>query len=406
VRLTKTAIKALTLPEGVRDHTFFDDDLPGFGLRVRASGAKRWVVQYNVGRRCRRVVLGTPDSLDPGKAREMAKDIIAAVRLGRDPAGERHQARADHAQSLGCLVPRYLDYKRTSLRASTFTEVERALMVHARRLHGLAIKAIDRRAIAELIGEVVITSGPAAADKARASLHAFFLWAIRDGLTEVNPVTAINRPVTNGPRTRLLAADELRLIWNTLGDDTYGDIVKLLLLTAARREEIGALRWVEVDLDDPLINLPPERMKAGRQHIIALAPQALTILKKRHAQADGHPYVFAGLNFRGEPRSFGDWSNARRRHHARIAEGNYGKLLPDWRLHDFRRAASTVMHDKLGIAPHVVEACLAHHTGSTVSRTYNLACYLEQRRAALTAWAEYIEGIVTDGEVIALRSAA
>jgi hypothetical protein len=221
MKLTKSTIRALALPEGVRDHTFFDDDLPGFGLRLRASGVKRWVIQYNIGRRCRRIVLGSPDTLDTSKARDMAKDIMAAVRLGRDPAGERQQARADHAQSFGRVVPRYLDHKRLSLRPSTYSEVERALLVHARPLHGMAIKAIDRRTVAKLIGDLITTSGPASADRVRATLHAFFLWAIREGLLDNNPTMALNRPATNGPRDRVLVDCEIKIIWQTLADDTY-----------------------------------------------------------------------------------------------------------------------------------------------------------------------------------------
>jgi integrase len=407
MKLTKSTIRALALPEGVGDHTFFDDDLPGFGLRLRASGVKRWVVQYNIGRRCRRVVLGSPESLDLSKARDAAKDILAAVRLGRDPAGERQQARGDHAQSLGRVLPRYLDYKRQSLRASTHSEVTRALMIHARPLHGMAIKAIDRRVVAALIGDLVTTSGPASADRTRATLHAFFLWCVGEGLIESNPVVAINRPVTNGPRTRVLTDYEIKLIWNTLEQDTYGDIVHTLLLTAARREEIGGLCWDEVDLDAGLITIPKERMKGKRPHDIPLSPQVHAILERRRkARVGDHPFVFAGMKYRGEPRSFGDWSNARREHHARIATANGGKPVPDWRLHDFRRAFSTIASDKLRVLPHVVECCLAHRGFRRgAAGVYNLAEYLDERRSALAAWVDYISRIVGDN-VIALHPAA
>src|SRR5262249_33699432 len=156
---------------------------------------------------------------------------------GKDPAGERQQARVDHAQAFGRVVPRYLDHKRQSLRPSTMSEVERALLVHARPLHGMAIKAVDRRTGAALVRALVATSGRASADKVRAALHALFMWCIGEGLIEINPVVAINRPATNDPRDRVLADHEIKVIWNTLADDTYGDIVRMLLLTASRREE-------------------------------------------------------------------------------------------------------------------------------------------------------------------------
>ena len=89
MRLTATNIRNLTLPPGKADHVFFDDDLPGFGLRVRASGWQTWMVQYAIAGKTRRMALGSPALLDPGKARETAKDLLAQVRLGRDPAGEK-----------------------------------------------------------------------------------------------------------------------------------------------------------------------------------------------------------------------------------------------------------------------------------------------------------------------------
>ena len=87
-RLTATTIRTLVLPPGKADHVFFDSDLPGFGLRMRATGAKTWMVQYAIAGKTRRMVLGSPAVLDPGKAREAAKDLLATVRLGRDPAAE------------------------------------------------------------------------------------------------------------------------------------------------------------------------------------------------------------------------------------------------------------------------------------------------------------------------------
>src|SRR5215475_14431415 len=94
VKLTAANIRALKLPPGVIDKVFFDSDLPGFGLRVRASGVHSWMIQYAVAGRTRRVVLGLASALDPGKARATARDLLAQVRLGRDPAGEKDYVKA------------------------------------------------------------------------------------------------------------------------------------------------------------------------------------------------------------------------------------------------------------------------------------------------------------------------
>src|SRR5262252_5130676 len=94
MKLTAANIRALKLPPGVIDRVFFDEDLPGFGLRVRASGVHSWMVQYAIARRTRRVVLGLNSALAPSRARAIAETLLAQVRLGRDPAGEKERARA------------------------------------------------------------------------------------------------------------------------------------------------------------------------------------------------------------------------------------------------------------------------------------------------------------------------
>jgi len=94
MKLTAANIRALKLPPGAIDKVFFDEDLPGFGLRARASGVHSWMIQYAIAGRTRRVVLGLASALDPGKARATAKDLLAQVRLGRDPAAEKDRASA------------------------------------------------------------------------------------------------------------------------------------------------------------------------------------------------------------------------------------------------------------------------------------------------------------------------
>jgi Arm DNA-binding domain len=106
MKLTLPSIRSLTLPQGQREKTFFDDDLPGFGVRVRAGGSRTFVVQYKFGRRHRRVNLGGVDSLDLSKARATAKDLLAAVRLGRDPASEKQAAKAKADETFGAQLPR------------------------------------------------------------------------------------------------------------------------------------------------------------------------------------------------------------------------------------------------------------------------------------------------------------
>jgi integrase len=394
VKLTAKTVRTLTLPPGLTEKTFYDDALPGFGCRIRRSGSKVLVFAYQFGIRNRRLVYGPADALDFGKTRAAAKDDLAKVRLGIDPLEEKHAAQAkasDVVRFEGPLLKRFLDRQRKRLKGRSFDEVQRHLTVQAKPLHKLELSGITRGKIAELLADVDKASGPAAANRLRASLSAYFGWLIGEGVVEnieANPVSYSNKAIENEARERLLTDDELAAILAALGTDQYSTIVRLLALSAARREEIAGLRWSEIDLDRALITLPPERCKNGREHVIPLSSQALAILK---AWPRGNrKHVFGRVDGRG----FSDWSGSKKKLDARIAEMR-GAPIDGWCLHDFRRAASTTLHEKFKIAPHVVEVILAHVGGhkAGVAGVYNKAIYLDERREALTKWADHLTAL-------------
>ena len=385
MRLTEKSTRDLSCPVGMTERTYFDDEVPGFGLRVRASGARSWLAQYARHGRTKKVTLGAPPVVTLGAARAAARQVMASVRLGGDPAAEKAEAREQAANTIGALIPAFLDRQRKRLRPRSMVEVKRHLMKHAKPLHGQGVKAIDRRAIAQLLEALERDHGAGAANCTRASLSALFMWAAHSGHIDFNPVSMTPRAVQNGPRERVLTDAELATIWRALDDGgEYATLLRLLLLTGARREEIARLRWSEIDLDAALIRLPAERTKNGRPHDIPLSPSALAILKARQRR-DGRDFVL-GTNGTG----FTMLSQSKRLLHQRLPD------VAPWVLHDFRRTLSTRLHGApFSVAPHVVEAILGHVGGhrAGVAGVYNRADYLEERRAALAHWAEHIEEI-------------
>jgi len=393
MKLTTQTIKALTLPPGMKDKIHFDDEVGGFGIRLRNSGEARWVVQYDdAAGRTRKVTLGSPSLLDAAAARKAARDLLASIRLGADPAAERQTRREQAAETFGGpLLTRYLAYQQARRRPRSFLQIERHLRKDAKPLHAHSLASIDRRTVAGLISKLVEENGPTAALNARTSIVQFLAWCVREGLIEHNVAANTNAPVANGPRTRLLSEDDLRAIWGALpepGDD-FGDLVRLLAYTLTRRAELGDLLWDEVDLKAGEIRLPAARMKNNKPHTIVLSKPALAILAAR--QCDGRAHVFGRIGH-----GFQSWA--------------YNKALLDkrtpnvaaWNLHDFRRVGSTTMHDELGIPPHVVEVVLAHvgHRAG-VAGVYNLAAYLPERRRAMERWAEHVDEVVTGKPVSA-----
>jgi len=399
----------LKLPPGVIDRVFFDDDLPGFGLRARASGVRTWMIQYAIAGRTRRLVLGLQTALKPDKARALAEKLLAQVRLGGDPAADKHRAKIAAGETFGALLPRFLKHQKPRTRPRSYVETVRHLQVNTRPLHGLPIEAVTRRTIAEQLAKVEENTGAVTRNRVRSSLSAYFTWLAREGYIDANPVAFTNKADENGGRERVLSDEELRTIWLAADDSQFGAIVKLLMLTGARRTEIGGLELDEFDLDDALITLPPERTKNGREHLIPLSEPALEILKAlpRRIMDDGTPWehVFgasAGCGYQ-------NYSRAKAELDARIAKAGH-KLAP-WTLHDFRRSISTALHDRFGVPPHVVEVILGHvggHKAGTAGR-YNRANYLEERRRTLERWGAHIMGVVTgkpvEGEVVRLRRA-
>jgi integrase len=394
MRLTATTIRTLTLPSGVVDRTFFDDTLANFGVRVRAGGSRTFVVQYKINGKHRRMPLGSVDALSLTQARATAKDILAAVRLGRDVAGEKLEQREKQAETFGAILPRFLQRQRAKLKPRSYEETERHLLLHVKSFHKHSIESLNRRMIAVRLGELAEDNGPAAANRVRASLSAYCAWMVREGLLEANPVIGTNKAPEGGARHRVLTDDELATIWKALDDDQYGTIVKLLILTGARRDEIAGLRWSEIDLDRALIVLPAERTKNRRVFEIALAPQAVAILQAqpRRTEIDG---ALRDLVFGTRAGGFQDWSGSKSDLDARI-KAMHGQPIADWRLHDFRRSLSTAMHERLGVLPHVVEACLGHVSGHLggVAGIYNRSAYAEQKRIALEKWAAHVETLI------------
>jgi integrase len=395
MKLTTTTIRSLALPAGVQDRTFFDDELPGFGIRLRKGGSRTYVVQYKIGTKHRRMPLGSVTAVDLGKARSTAKDLLAAVRLGRDPAGEKLEQRQKVATTFGVLLPRFLARQRSRLKPRSYQETERHLLVHAKPLHGLGVEKIDRRTIAIRLAELE-QNGPAAANRTRASLSAYFAWLLREGILESNPVLNTNRAIETGARSRVLTDDELAMIWRALGDDQYSTIIRLLCLLGARRDEIASLCWSEIDLDCAIITLPPERTKNRREHSIPLAPAVVAILQAqpRRFNSDGSP---RDLVFGHGARGWQDWSGSKKDLDARIQKLRGSELIAAWRLHDFRRTLSTTMHERLGVMPHIVEAVLGHVDGhqAGVAGIYNKSTYRDQKRIALENWADHVETVAS-----------
>jgi integrase len=382
MRLTGELVSRLKIDNGKNEQVIWDTEQRGFAVRMRRSAPdkpehKSYVLYYKVGKKLNRWRIDDVSKITLKEARQRIKT------RGLDPVAVKRAERS--AQTIGDLIKAYLEATKDELRTRSYAENERHLNVVLKDLHGLSVDKIERKDIASCLravskrreGGTRKHGGPVAANRARAALSAMFRWSIGEGkYKHDNPVAGTNKQKENDPRERSLSDEEAATLWNALPDDSYGRVVKLILLTGCRRGEIGGLQWSEIDTEARTITIPGSRTKNGREHVVPLSDMALAIVEGlprfEHRQA-----VFG----RGQG-GFGNWSKTK------IALDKAANLKTPWTLHDLRRTVRTGM-GMLGVQPHIAEAVLNHLPPKLV-RTYDRNTYLAEKKAALDLWTSHL----------------
>jgi integrase len=390
MRLTKANVARLSLPEGKSELLVFDDALAGFGIRIRYGGKRTWIAQYRVGSKQRRLSLGSSETIDADEARKRAKTALSQVHLGTDPQIEKSNARLKASVTVGATVVNYLARREGHLKPNSLADVRRYLRAHWAPLHEVAVHSVTRSMVAARLAEIAAANGLYASNRARAAMSTFYSWAIGEGLANENPVVGTNKAVVEETRDRVLTAAELRLVWQLAGSNDFGAIVRLLVLTGQRREEVGGMLWSELDLDAALWSIGKDRTKNGLPHDVPLSSTAVAIMRNI-PRRDDREFVFGSSNG-----PFQGWSNAKAALDAKMAaalkaEKGAAAKLTSWRLHDIRRTVATKLGDQ-GALPHVVEAILNHISGhrAGVAGIYNRAIYAAEKREALDKWTETV----------------
>jgi integrase len=403
LKLDTKTISGLLLSKGQAELFAWDAELEGFGLRLRRSGdglRRTYVAQYRVGaRRSRRVTLGTAEKLAPAQAREAARKILARVQLGHDPQGEKEAKRAASAHTFKIAVENYLAARASELRPASFrvTRLYLTRTAYFKPLHGMPLAEIRRSDVASCI-QAINRNSSSTAGAARRALSAFFAWATASGLIGdgSNPVIGSFSPARDQARDRVLSDAELIAVWRASGEDDFGRIIRLLVLTGARRTEIGGMRWSEIDIAAGSWTLPAARSKNRRPLTLTLPAAALAIVT-------AIPHADSDLLFARSGAGFSAWAPAKAALDRRL-----GDAVAPWRLHDIRRTAATGMIN-VGIATDVVEAVLNHYSGhrAGIAGTYNRSDYKPQIKAALARWSEHVIALVegrAESNVVPLRA--
>lgn len=416
LRLTDAAVKRLKAPDDTDRAEFWDTTTQGLGLRVSASGARSWVMILRTLKagdwKQQRVTLGKYPAIPLAEARQLATEARTLAEQGGDPASvveDKKSAMVAASRDTFAVVrdeflTKYRGRQQRRPAPRTLAEIKRVLDSDLfANWRDRPLAKITRRDVLDVLDTLVERGSEVMANRTFAYLGMLCAWAMDRGIIQEDPTEKVKKPGAERSRERVLSPVELRAIWQATAPtqanhgDLFEGIIKVLMLTGQRRDEVAGMRWSEIE--GTSWTLPGTRTKNRRQHIVHLAAPVLAILAERKAEqealalkgADGKPTDFVFTSF--GPRPFSGWSKCKARLDARA------NIAP-WTLHDLRRTLATRMAEDLRIAPHVIEATINHVSGSRagVAGTYNRALYLDERKAAMEAWAAYILRLVGEAE--------
>ncbi len=368
MRLTDITIKSLRPPEkGARIYP--DHVVPGFGVRVSQGGTKSFVLTH--GPRHERETIGRVGIIGLQEARTDAKRRLAEYTLGKSKP---------RSISWRAALEEYLVEKSARLKPRTLADYTYELNRHFKygqtRLCDLSPhdlwKSLDR-----------LAKTPAEQQHAFVTLRAFIRWAHRKHYVDRNPMERMQAPHRYIPRDRILTDEELKRVWHAAGDDVFGKLVKLLILTGQR---VGEIRQLTPDMvGEDRITLPSWLAKNSREHIFPLGAMAKSILP---GATDGR-FLLPARGSEGQ-KPFNGIATAKPKLDKRCG-------VTDWTLHDLRRTFASGLAS-IGVQLPVIERLLNHVSGSFggIVGVYQRYDFMPEMRDAIMRWERHLADLTRE----------
>jgi integrase len=395
MRLTAKSVENLKPAAQRRE---ISDHANGLFLISQASGVRSWAVRYRHAGKSIKLTLGKWPAMTLADARKAAADAQHALARGENPAKAKQAAKIKameaEANTVASICAAYMKREGGKLRTADARESILRRLVYP-RIGERPIGSVKRSDLVAMLDKVEDHNGPRAADVTLAILRRVFTWhALRDD-DFANPIIrGMQRQIAKDHRReRILSDDEIRAVWAATADNTpFSALVRLALLTSARRNEIAGMKWDEVD-DGGVWVLPASRSKTKTEITRPLSKAALAVLDglPRIGGCD-YPFTSNGIT------PIASFSDPKAKLDAASGVGA-------WRLHDLRRCARSLL-SRAHVDSDIAEQILGHSRGDLIER-YDRHLPLDRMRDAVERLAALVSNIVNpppSGEVADLAS--
>ena len=383
-----------------KDKPYKLSDGGGLYLLVNPNGSRYWRLKYRIAGKEKLLALGVYPDITLAEARQKRADAKKVLAAGGDPGQEKQEEKQAKEQAVANSFER-LAMEWHSHKSTSWSDgyAEHLLMYLKKDIFPfIGQKAITDISQVEMLNVLRKMEQRGVLDKLKKTRQAcrqIFTYAIITGRAEHNPVSDLTgalKPPKQQHYPHLLVdqiPDFLRALSEYSGSTITRNATRLLMLTGLRTIELRASEWADIDFDKGVWNIPSERMKMRRPHLVPLSSQVRELLEEIHQLTGRGKYVFPGRNDAGKPMSEASINQVIKR------IGYDGKATG----HGFRHTMSTILHEQ-GYNTAWIETQLAHVDKNSIRGTYNHAQYLDGRREMLQWYADYMAALENGENVV------
>lgn len=378
-------------------------DAGGLCIEIRPDGARYWRYRYRFAGKARMLSLGVYPEISLVVARKRRDEARSQLQSGLDPSlqrkAEKLRRKLSAENTFGAIAREWMQQQHGKLAEVTYRKAEWLLSFVLPAFGNRPIADITAPEILAILRGIEARGAHETAHRVKQRIGQIFRFAIATGRAERDPSNDLRgalAPVVTTPRAAVIDPKEVSALLCAIdayqGQPVTMAALKLAPMVFARPGNLRAMEWSEIDLSAAEWRIPADKMKMREAHVVPLAEQAVDVLRGIQPLTGYGRYVFPSLRTGRRPMSENTINAALRR---------LGYDKETMTGHGFRAMASTRLNE-LGWMPDVIERQLAHAERNKVRAAYNRASYLSERRKMMQAWADYLDSLREQNNVVRL----